>query len=110
MTKIALFLCPLTVAASNLMAANPAGVGPEAARASVKKFTVADGLEASLYASEPMVHNPTDMDIDERGRVWIAEGVNYRSTFQKWGILQSAGDRIVILEGTTVGGAADNTT
>src|SRR6266536_3261097 len=110
MTKIALLLCPLAMAAANLMAANPAGVGPEAARASVKKFTVADGLEASLYASEPLVHNPTDMDIDERGRVWIAEGVNYRSTFQKWGILQPEGDRIVILEDTNGDGAADKET
>ena len=110
MTKIALFLWPLAAAASNLLAANPAGVGPEAARASVKKFTVADGLQAALYASEPMVRNPTDMDIDERGRVWIAEGVNYRSTFQKWGILQPAGDRIVILEDTTGDGAADKET
>jgi putative membrane-bound dehydrogenase-like protein len=79
-------------------AENPAGVGPQAAAASVKGFTVAPGLEVSLFASEPMVRNPTDMDIDERGRIWVAEGVNYRSTFQKWGVLQPAGDRIVILE------------
>src|SRR5436190_14339923 len=110
MTKIALFLWPLSAAASNLLAANPAGVGPEAARASVKKFTVADGLQAALYASEPMVRNPTDMDIDERGRVWVVEGVNYRSTFQKWGILQPAGDRIVILEDTNRDGLADKET
>ena len=91
MNKISLLLCPLALAAFNLIAANPAGVGPAAARESVRRFTVAEGLEASLFASEPMVRNPTDMDIDERGRVWLTEGVNYRSTFQKWGILQPAG-------------------
>ncbi len=92
------------------LAANPSGVGPEAARDSVKRFTVADGLEVSLFASEPMVRNPTDMDVDARGRVWITEGVNYRSTFQKWGILQAAGDRIVILEDTKGNGVADKET
>src|SRR2546430_1063214 len=100
----------LSFAADGSFGANPAGVGPEAARESVKKFAVADGLEASLFASEPMVRNPTDMDIDERGRIWITEGVNYRSTFQKWGILQPAGDRIVILEDTNGDGVADKET
>src|SRR2546425_243171 len=110
MNKTSLLLLPLALTASALIAANPAGVGPEAARESVKKFTVGDGLEASLFASEPMVHNPTDMDIDERGRVWITEGVNYRSTFQKWGVLQPAGDRIVILDDTNGDGVADKET
>jgi len=81
-------------------AANPSGAGPEAAADAAKKFTVCDGMEATLFASEPMVRNPTDIDIDSRGRVWVTEGVNYRSTFQKWGVLQPEGDRIVVLEDT----------
>jgi putative membrane-bound dehydrogenase-like protein len=80
------------------------------ASATVKQFTVAGGLQASLFASEPMVRNPTDMDIDERGRVWLLEGVNYRSTFQKWGVLQPEGDRILILEDTDSDGLADKST
>src|SRR6516162_77002 len=86
--------------------ANPSGIGPEAA----KKFTVAEGLEVTLFASEPMVRNPTDIDIDERGRIWVTEGVNYRSTFQKWGVLQPEGDRIVVLEDTKGTGHADKET
>jgi putative membrane-bound dehydrogenase-like protein len=84
--------------------------GPEAAAKSVKEFTVAQGLEVTLFASEPMVVNPTDMDVDERGRVWITEGVNYRSSFQPWGILRPGGDRIVILEDTKGAGMADKAT
>src|SRR6266853_13728 len=110
MNRTSLLLGPLALAATTLFAANPAGVGPEAARDSVKRFTVADGLDVSLFASEPMVRNPTDMDVDARGRVWITEGVNYRSTFQRWGILQPAGDRIVILEDTKGDGAANKET
>src|SRR6266704_1557081 len=98
----------LTVAAS-AFASNPAGVGLEAAREAIKRFSVGEGLELSLFAAEPMVRNPTDMDIDERGRVWITEGVNYR-VWQKWGILQPEGDRIVILEDSNGDGLADKET
>src|SRR6266581_6637488 len=96
--------------ANSALAANPAGFGPEAARAAMTNFTVSEGLQLSLFASEPMVRNPTDMDIDAQGRVWITEGVNYRSSFQKWGVLQREGDRIVILEDTNGDGAADKET
>ena len=108
--KAFLAFAVLSTAASNLPAANPAGVGPQAAAESVKQFAVGEGLEASLFASEPMVRNPSDMDIDERGRVWVTEGVNYRSSFQKWGTLQPEGDRIVILEDTNGDGRADKET
>ena len=84
--------------------------GPEAAQEAMSKFTVAPGLEVKLFASEPMVRNPTDMDIDAKGRVWITEGVNYRSSFQSWGVLQPGGDRIVILESTKGDGVADKQT
>jgi putative membrane-bound dehydrogenase-like protein len=68
---------------------------------------VAEGLSAGLFALEPMVVNPADMDVDQKGRVWITEGANYRSTMQKWGILRPDGDRIVILEDTDGDGIAD---
>src|SRR6185369_11932785 len=100
----------LCLTVSQIFAANPSGTGPEAAAEAVKKFTVGDGLEVTLFASEPMVRNPTDIDVDERGRVWVTEGVNYRSSFQKWGVLQPEGDRIVILEDTKETGHADKET
>ena len=89
--------------------ANPSGYGLAEAREQLKNLIVPDGLEATLFASEPMVRNPADMDIDARGRVWITEGTNYR-LFQKWGKLQPEGDRIVILEDTDGDGAADKET
>lgn len=93
-----------------------AGLGPataasrsglEQAREQLKQMQVADGLEVTLFAAEPMVVNPTNLDLDARGRVWVTEGANYRSTFQKWGILRPEGDRIQILEDTDGDGAAD---
>jgi putative membrane-bound dehydrogenase-like protein len=81
--------------------------GREAALADIKQMTVADGLEVSLFACEPQLVNPCDMDVDAKGRVWITEGANYRSTFQRWGTLRPGGDRIVILEDTDHDGVAD---
>lgn len=82
------------------------GAGPDAAREQLKNLKVADGLEVTLFASEPMVRNPANMDVDARGRVWATEGANYR-VWNKWGKLRPEGDRIVILEDTDGDGVAD---
>ena len=37
----------------------------------VQGIDIAEGLQATLFASEPMLLNPTNMDIDERGRIWV---------------------------------------
>ena len=85
--------------------------GPEAAAADMAKMTAAAGLQSTLFASEPMVVNAADMDIDERGRVWITEGANYRLAMHKdWGIIREGGDRIVILDDTNRDGKADQHT
>jgi putative membrane-bound dehydrogenase-like protein len=102
--------CGMCLLAGRSFGANPNGVGLDAAVESLKRFKVADGLQVTLFAAEPMVRNPTDMDVDDSGRVWVTEGVNYRSSFQRWGILQPEGDRIVILEDTDRDGRADKQT
>src|SRR5690242_13754970 len=96
-------------ALSALATSNPGGFGPAAAREQLKNLKPAEGLEVSLFASEPMVRNPANMDVDSRGRVWVTEGANYR-VWQKWGKLRPEGDRIVILEDTDGDGAADKET
>ncbi|WP_114749056.1 PVC-type heme-binding CxxCH protein [Pleomorphovibrio marinus] len=70
---------------------------------------VADGLEASLFASEPMITNPTNIDIDHKGRVWVCEAYNYRPEITG-NDTKPEGDRIVILEDTTGDGKADKST
>lgn len=64
-------------------------------------------LETVLFASEPMLVNPTNMDIDARGRVWVTEGFNYRIQIHKDHPVEEKGDRIVILEDEDGDGKAD---
>ncbi len=80
--------------------------GVEAAKKQAKLLIPHPELEATLFASEPMLVNPANMDIDAEGRVWVTEGVNYRQ-FKPWGRIQPKGDRIRILEDTDGDGKAD---
>ncbi len=68
-----------------------------------------DDLEATLWAETPMFYNPTSMDIDARGRVWITEAVNYRKFNTKAGdrLDHPDGERIMILQDTDGDGKAD---
>ncbi len=84
-----------------------AQVSPEKSAAMVKP---AEGLQATLFASEPMVNNPTNIDVDSRGRVWVAEGQNYRMTHRKELPRIEGADRIKILEDTDGDGKADKVT
>lgn len=68
------------------------------------------GLDVRLWASEPMVTNPTNLTIDERGRVWVLEAVNYRRALRNQPDLRATGDRVVILEDTNGDAAADKVT
>ncbi|NOS69028.1 MAG: c-type cytochrome [Verrucomicrobia bacterium] len=61
------------------------------------------GLEVTLWAASPMLKNPTNLDTDKDGRLWVAEGVNYRSHYNR----QPEGDRIVVIEDTNGDGRAD---
>lgn len=69
-----------------------------------------DRLQLTLFASEPMLTNPTNMDIDDRGRVWITEAYNYRIQLNPKNPTKAEGDRILILEDTDGDGQADKST
>src|SRR5688572_7748368 len=109
MKFVYLTLAGLSAISLNTLAQRDGGFGAEAAQEQLKKMKVADGLEVTLFASEPMVRNPANLDIDARGRVWVTEGANYR-LWNKWGKLRPEGDRVVILEDTNGDGTADKET
>jgi len=67
-------------------------------------FSVPDGLEVTIWARTPMLRNPTNMDVDRDGRIWVAEGVNYRYNAER----DPLGDRITVLQDTNGDGTADS--
>ena len=73
------------------------------------QFEVPDGLEVRVWARTPQLFNPTNLDVDARGRVWVTEAVNYRETLHPLRALKHPeGDRVVILEDTDGDRAADS--
>jgi hypothetical protein len=34
-------------------------------------FSVPQGLEVTVWAQSPMLKNPTNIDIDSAGRIWV---------------------------------------
>jgi len=68
-----------------------------------------DDLEATLWAESPLFYNPTNMDVDAKGRIWITEAVNYRNynNDSTHHLHHSQGDRVMILEDTDNDGVAD---
>jgi putative membrane-bound dehydrogenase-like protein len=74
---------------------------------SVKHMVTPVGFEVRLFASDPDIYRPICMNWDERGRLWIAETVDYPNDRQPSG---KGHDRIVICEDTRGTGRADKFT
>lgn len=78
------------------------------AQHAIKGLEVIDGLELTLFASEPMLTNPTNIDVDTKGRIWVCEGHNYRHELNQNHPVREGGDRILILEDIDGDGQADS--
>ena len=77
---------------------------PLPAEKAAKEMVLPDGFRATVFAAEPDVVQPISFCIDDRGRLFVAEALNY-------GDWKATGkDRIVILEDTDGDGKADTRT
>lgn len=91
------------------VASAPTGGGSRDPKDAILGLDIAEGVEASLFASEasnPPMLNPTSIDIDHLGRIWVCEVVNYRHRNGE----RKEGDRILVLEDTDADGVADKQT
>lgn len=82
-----------------------ATVSTEPQKVPADKLIVPDDLEVTVWATTPMLFNPTNMDTDAHGRIWVTEGVNYRRHKGR----RPEGDRVNVLEDTDGDGKADST-
>ncbi|MDF1811613.1 MAG: DUF1080 domain-containing protein [Verrucomicrobiales bacterium] len=80
--------------------AGPAGADDEAL---LKNFTVAPGLEATLWAGTDLIHSPVAMDVDAKGRLWVTEDLQQDRSGP-----QGPHSRIKILADTDNDGRADS--
>ncbi|MGI9429289.1 MAG: PVC-type heme-binding CxxCH protein [Bythopirellula sp.] len=79
---------------------------PLAAKETARALQLHANLQAQVFAAEPMITNPTNIAVDERGRVWVCDVVNYRGNQGK----RPEGDRILVLEDQDGDGQADRST
>lgn len=72
----------------------------------LESFQIADGFEVTLFASEPMVVKPIQMNWDAEGRLWVISSTAYPHL--KTG--EQANDKVFVLEDTDGDGVADKST
>ena len=75
----------------------------------LKKLTLAKGFEANLFADEkqfPNLVNPVQMNVDPKGRLWVAAW----PTYPKWNPKKEMNDALLILHDDDKDGKADRVT
>ncbi|MCA9151335.1 MAG: HEAT repeat domain-containing protein, partial [Planctomycetales bacterium] len=98
---IALTFPPIAFAQRDLKNIPP--TDPELER---RELQVADGFDIQLYAADPLLAKPIQMNFDARGRLWIAASEVYPQIRPG----QAATDKILVLDDTDGDGRADSTT
>src|SRR5579875_3707403 len=71
-----------------------------------RTLQVAEGFEVHLFAADPMLAKPIQINFDSAGRLWVACSESYPQI--KPG--QVANDKIIVLEDTNGDGKTDKTT
>ncbi len=103
----AAFLCFLgLLLASPAVAQKEAKVPDPDPEVERKTFQVADGFEVNLFAADPQLAKPIQMNFDAAGRLWVSCSEAYPQI--KPGAQQN--DKIIILEDTKGVGKADKVT
>lgn len=69
------------------------------------RVRVPDGYRTTLFAAEPDVQQPIGFNIDDRGRIWVAENYTYAEHPTGFDLKQR--DRLVILEDADGDGKAE---
>ncbi|HWK57798.1 MAG TPA: PVC-type heme-binding CxxCH protein [Parapedobacter sp.] len=102
-----LFVAPLLLlAACSTQPDEPKEYPEDDPRNELQSFQIAEGFEVSLFAAEPLVAKPIQMNWDAQGRLWVITSTAY--PLSKTG--EEANDKVFILEDTDGDGVADKST
>ncbi len=101
-----LALCSVFLAACAAHAQRNAKVPDPDPELERKTFVLPDGFEVTLWAADPLLAKPIQMNFDSKGRLWVAASEIYPQI--KPG--EKANDKVLILEDTDNDGKADKTT
>src|SRR5262245_17371592 len=71
-----------------------------------KSFQVAEGFEVNLFAADPVLAKPIQMNFDPQGRLWVVSSEVYPQIQPG----QTANDKVLVLEDSDGDGRADRTT
>src|SRR5437764_15192299 len=103
----AIFICVhLCSSVANLFGQRDARVPDPDPELERKALVVADGFEVNLFAADPLLAKPIQMNFDAAGRLWVACSEAYPQI--KPG--QKANDKVIVLEDTDGDGKADKVT
>jgi glucose/arabinose dehydrogenase len=76
-------------------------------RISLDNYTIEDGFQLRVIASESLLKAPVSMDFDDKGRMWVVEMIGYMPNLEGIGEEEPTG-RISILEDVDKDGVADH--
>jgi putative membrane-bound dehydrogenase-like protein len=88
----------------------PVAPAPVPVAESAQRITLPEGFKATLFAGEPDVVQPIAFTIDDRGRLWVCEGMSYPKWQEADTEPQDRHDRILILEDADNDGRFDKRT
>lgn len=77
--------------------------GGVSSKDALSTFTIADGFKIEMIASEPLISDPVDMEIDEYGRLYVVEMHGYP-------LDKSGSGKIILLSDTDGDGVMDKNT
>jgi putative membrane-bound dehydrogenase-like protein len=90
--------------------ASAATSAPAPAKDAAARMKLPDGFRATLFAGEPDVVQPIAFTTDDRGRLWVCEGMSYPNWQETDTEPQDRHDRILIFEDTDGDGRFDKRT
>ncbi|CAN5872862.1 hypothetical protein BH11VER1_BH11VER1_32560 [soil metagenome] len=103
-TLFSLFL--LTFASLAQAQSNAVDIPNPAPDAEQAAFVIPEGFEINLWASEPLLRKPVQMNWDAQGRLWVVSS----STYPQIKPGDDVVDQVVVLEDTDHNGKADKST